>query len=138
MLYMNIRKPSTLVEVNVEFNKLTYGDIKPYMGFLKENQGFFVIVNNPTNSVNVRHIVIQTRFGECMLSDISTSLKIMILAKIAIKQKKHICFVAGELGDNFVEALYDLCKDTDYVSLYQKNGILPQLSASVKYKIKCR
>lgn len=129
MLYLKIERSSELVyNVGELFSKLTYTDIEPYMQDMLRYNAFTRIYGTPEPEQPVELIGCKTDFGTCTLNNISTSIQILILSKIAIAKNKPICFIAGMLGDNYLVELMHICKDTDLVSLYCPGRILPQVT----------
>ena len=138
MLYIS-NATNNIVDTENTFKGLVYSDISDYIQMLKDLGGFLEIVNSYNKDTKITHIVVKTLYGECMLDEIATSLKILVLAQIAIKQKLHVSFVAGEIAGNYLKNLYDICKDTDYVSLYQPDGFLPYMCDIIPIEFKdCR
>lgn len=138
MLYIS-NNTNNIVDIEKTFKGLIYSDIVDYIQMLKELGGFLEIVNSYNEDTKITHIVVKTLYGECMLNEIATSLKILVLSQIAIKQKEYVSFVAGGIAGNYLRILYDICKDTDYVSLYQPDGFLPYMCDTVPIDFKdCR
>ena len=129
MLYLETtQKPTLVYDVQQLFNTLTYSDVQPYVPDMLRYKAFIRILGVPEAEQPVSLVGVQTIFGACALSNISTSIQILLLSKIAISKNKPVCFIAGLVGDNYLVELMHICKDTDLVSLYCPDGLLPQLS----------
>jgi hypothetical protein len=127
MLGIYKKKPVWYVtNVDALFCTLTYADIFPYLSKLKKLDAFKEILWNPVDEQPIDSIQCRTSFGICFLSQLSTSIKIIALSMIAISKNKPLCFMSGLLGDNYVDYLSAVCKNTNLISLYCPEGRLPQ------------
>ena len=128
MLYITMEKTSNIIyDVGAVFNDLKFGTVAPYIETMIKYNAFIRVLGVPEQEQRIARVSCLTDFGDCSLGDISTSIQILILSKIAIKQNRRICFVAGMVGDNYLAELMDICKDTDLVSLYHPEILLPQI-----------
>lgn len=129
MLYITKkRSPNLIINVRKEFGNVTYHDIQPYINAMLHYKAFIRILGTPEPTQTISSIGCETDLGYCLLSNIATSIQIVILCKMAIAQNKPICFIAGQIGDNFLPELISVCQNTNLVSLYCPEGLLPQLT----------
>lgn len=125
VLHCSINKPRGYVEdIDALFNTLTFNAIKSYLNILTKNGISIEKQELIPNAANVTQIYCTGTFGVCNLSNISTSLKILILCEVAIETNKYFSFLCGMLGGNYVAELFMRCKNTDLISMYVPNGRL--------------
>lgn len=136
MLYLTAKRTQQLVlDVGYMFSTLTYGEIKPFIPDLLQYNAFASIQGTPDDEQQLSFVGCKTTFGVCAVSHISTSIQILILSKMAIAQGVERCFIAGLIGDNYLMELERICKDTNLISLYCPEYILPQLNCPAKERL---
>jgi hypothetical protein len=137
MLQLYKKKPKCLVlDVNSIFDDLQYKTVLPYIEDMKNKyRAFNEILWSPVPEQPVKVVSCRTKFGDCTLAEISTSVKILVLSRIAIQHGKEICFVSGLLGDNYLTELLNICKESDLVGLYDPSGVLPQATCPGVFKL---
>lgn len=127
MLHLCKTKTKHLIyDVNKVFANLNYDQVKPYLSDLINLKVIKRLVGIPEKEQKVFQIGCETDFGNTTLDNISMSVKIIILSKICIKKHKYACFVSSLIGDNYLAVLEEVCKDTNYISLYTPTGLLVQ------------
>ena len=136
MLYLTAKRSEHLIiDVGRVFSELTYGDIKPYIPDLLQYNAFTAIQIVPDAAQKLSFVGCTTPFGVCSVSRISTSVQILILSKIAIARGNECCFIAGQVGDNYLMELEHICKDSELISLYCPEYILPQRKCPAKERL---
>ena len=132
MLRVVSTKPKCIIKsTRLEFNCLKYKDIVEYIPELCKYGAIKGVLGNPLSDQPVTTVWCSTDFGRCSPDNIPTSVKILILAMRAIKSNKDVCFYAGDVGDNYLQVLQRLCEESNNVTLYAENGILPQTQGGV-------
>lgn len=133
MLYLTEKKSENIIlNVGKVFAQLRFKEVKPYLTDML-NYGAFQRINSTQDSeYTLQYIICETKFGCTYLSNISTSIQVLILSKLAIKNNKAVCFAVGVIGDNYLEELMSICKNTDLISLYCPTGIMPQITCTAR------
>lgn len=133
MLYCTSKKLDGFVsDVDACFNKLNFANIRPYIYWLSKQGVFIDNFKGIRDSINVCEVYAKTILGYCNLSNISTSLKIIILCQEAIRFKRPFSFHYALLGGNFVELLYRICRNTNLIALYTPNKRLAYTGVSLE------
>lgn len=136
MLYLTAKRPKHLIiDVGRTFSNLTYGEIRPYIADLLRYGAFESIQGIPDDTQKLAFVGCITPFGVCAVSQVSTSIQILILSKMAIANGKECCFIAGLIGDNYLMELEHICKDSNLISLYCPEYILPQRKCPAKVRL---
>jgi hypothetical protein len=137
MLGLRKRKPDCLLlDVNKAFNKLRYKDVLPYIPDMKDKYNAFEkILWHPVPEQPVKLVACRTKFGDCTLTEVSTSVKILVLSRIAIQRNTEVCFVSGLLGDNYLGELLKICENTNLISLYVPTGVLSQVTSPYAFSL---
>lgn len=126
MFTMFLERPAICVDsVDLVYNQLQWCDVK---NIITEDllhlcdTRLVGTVEQIAEQAYMFQIGITTKYGDAVLSDVPTGLKILVLALLAKKKKQKFCFDVSLLGANYIPYLLEIASDTNLIAGYARKG----------------
>ena len=120
----NETKKGFIYDVDAYFDNLKVYEVKPFLAWLETKEVVVRYLNIVPDDAIIGEVWCNTKFGRCQMTNVSTSVKIMVIAMLSIQNGTPFSFHYGLLGDNFVVELFELCRNTNLISLYTPDNRL--------------